>query len=286
MFRKLMAGLAIWLLAFTVHAVPVHIVAAENFYGRIGEQIGGNYAQVTSILNNPQQDPHLFSSNPATARAVADADIIIYNGLGYDSWINNLIASAQSKNSHIINASSLTGKKMGDNPHIWYDPKTMLAVANRLATQLGQLDPAHQPYFQEQLSVFTNNYQALEKKIQQLQKQYRGTAVIATEPVFNDMADALGLVMQGRGFQLSIMNDTEPAVSDVRDFENKLTQHQVKVLIFNNQVTNPATDRMQKIAQKAGIPVVGVSETEPLNQDYFSWMSNQLNALERALTSS
>ena len=92
--------------------------------------------------------------------------------------------------------------------------------------------------------------------------------------------------MQGQGFQLSIMNDTEPAVSDVKDFENKLTQHQVKVLIFNNQVTNPATDRMQKIAKKAGIPVVGVSETEPLNQDYFSWMSNQLDALEKALKNS
>ena len=96
MFRKLLGGLAISLCAFIAHAaVPVHIVAAENFYGQISEQIGGNYVQVTSILNNPQQDPHLFSSNPATARAVANADIIIYNGLGYDSWINNLIASAR-----------------------------------------------------------------------------------------------------------------------------------------------------------------------------------------------
>ena len=245
-----------------------------------------NYVQVTSILNNPQQDPHLFSSNPATAKAIADADIIIYNGLGYDSWINNLIASAQSKNNHIIIAAILTRKKMGDNPHIWYDPKTMLAVADSLAAQLGQLDSAHQPYFQEQLSVFTKNYQVLEKKIQELKKKYQGTAIIATEPVFNDMAEALGLVMQGQGFQLSIMNDTEPAVGDVKDFENKLNQHQVKALIFNNQVTNPATDRMQKIAKKAGIPVVGVSETEPGNQDYFSWMNSQLDALEKALKNS
>ena len=142
MYNKLLGGLAIWLGAFTAHAaVPVHIVAAENFYGRISAQIGGNYVEVISILNNPQQDPHLFSSNPVTARAVANADIIIYNGLGYDPWINNLIASAQSKNNHIIVAASLTGKKMGDNPHIWYDPKTMLAVAREFSRATGAARP-------------------------------------------------------------------------------------------------------------------------------------------------
>ncbi len=266
-------------------ATPISIVAAENFYGDVAQQIGGPYVQVSSIMKNPQQDPHLFSSTPNTAKDIAQAQIIIYNGLDYDPWMNNLIAANDQKNQHIIIVAKLLGRKNGDNPHIWYDPQTMLVFTNYLASQLSQIDPVHQNYYQQQLDIFKNKQYKLQKKIKQMRQQYHGAPVIATEPVFNDMAAALLLTMYGQSFQLSIMNDTTPSFADTKDFEDRLTHHLVKVLIYNNQVSNPLTEHLQTLAKEAGIPTVGVSETEPPDQQYFTWMNNQLEALENALAS-
>lgn len=262
---------------------PVKIVAAENFYGQIAEQIGGKQVQVTSILKNPQQDPHLFSSTPSTAKAIAEANIIIYNGLDYDPWINNLIKNNQANVQYQINVGDLLQKKTGENPHIWYDPHTMLVLAKALHDKLQKLSPSNQGEFDQNLANFEKNYQQLFQQMNAFRKQFANIPVIATEPVFNDMAKALGLEMFGQGFQLSIMNDTEPSVSDTKKFEDLLTQHQVKVLIYNNQTADPITERMKNIAQQAGIPIVGVTETEPENQNYFTWMSQAINDLSQAL---
>jgi zinc/manganese transport system substrate-binding protein len=285
MLKKLLGlfGLGLW--SATILAGPVQIVAAENVYGGVASQIGGPYVQVTSILNNPQQDPHFFTSSPAIGKSVTHADIIIYNGLGYDPWIEKMIAATESKNKHILVAGNLAGKKLGDNPHIWYDPKTMLIVAEQLTALFQQIDPVHQAFYQQQFSAFKTNYQQLLEKIQQLRQQYQGENVIATEPVFNEMAQALGLNMQGEGFQLSIMNGAEPSVSDVKNFESQLQTRQVKILFYNKQVTSPITERMKNIAKTAGIPILGVTETEPSGQNYFTWMSGQLDDLNKALQS-
>ncbi len=266
-------------------ATPISIVAAENFYGDVAQQIGGPYVQVDSIMKNPQQDPHLFSSTPNTAKAIANAQIIIYNGLDYDPWMNHLITANGQKNQHIIIVAKLLQRQTGDNPHIWYNPQTMLLYSNDLVSQLSQIDSNHQNFYQQQLDIFKNKQHKLEKKIQQMRRQYHGAPVIATEPVFNEMAAALSLTMYGQGFQLSIMNDTAPSFADTKDFEDRLTHHLVKVLIYNDQVSNPLTEHLQTLAKEAGIPTVGVSETEPPDQQYFTWMNNQLDALENALAS-
>jgi zinc/manganese transport system substrate-binding protein len=283
MWKKLL-GILVVLLAGQVYAEPVKIVAAENFYGQVAKQIGGDYVQVTSLLQNPQQDPHLFSSSPATAKAMAQAQLVIFNGLGYDSWINNLINVSDNR-QQVIEVGELAGKSMGSNPHIWYDPSVMWLFAGDVALRLSQMDPPHQAYYQQQLAAFKQDLQPLLAKIQLLRQQYQSTPVIATEPVFNEMANAVGLQMQGMRFQLSIMNDTEPSISDTKDFEDKLKHHQVKVLIYNNQVINPATERMQKLAQQVHIPVLGVSEMQPEGKTYSSWMMGQLEGLEQALNS-
>lgn len=274
----------LWICAASAMAGSIRIVAAESFYGRLAQDIGGSYVQVTSIMNNPLQDPHFFSNSPTTAKTISHADIILYNGLGYDPWVTHLIKNAG--NTRVLIAGELAKKKMGDNPHIWYDPSVMLLIASRLSAELTRLDSQHQAYYQDQLLTFKKNYGALSEKIQLIKKRYRGTPVIATEPVFNEMAKALGLNMYGRGFQISLMNGSEPSISDIRDFENKLVNRQVKVLIYNNQVSNPTTERMQKIAEKSGVAIVGVSESEPAEQSYFTWMSTQLDALSKALQDS
>lgn len=284
MIKKILSILTL-LWAFVAHAAaPIRIVAAENFYGIVAQQIGGPYVQVESILKNPQQDPHLFSTTPSIAKAISHANWVIVNGLGYDSWMDNLAASAGLTKDRIINVADLVGKATGSNPHIWYDPKNMLAFANYLTNLLIQHDPNNQSFYHNQQTVFKKDYQQIQDKIQNIRQQYQGAAIIATEPVFNDMAETLGLVMKGQDFQLSIMNDTEPSITAVKDFENQLTHHQVKVLIYNNQVRNPATERMQQLAIKNKIPIIGVSELQPAQQSYAEWMISQLDNLQKALS--
>lgn len=282
MLKKLIIMLFV-LWSAALFAKPIRIVAAENFYGSVAEELGGPYVTVMNVLNNPNQDPHAFSSNPSTAREVATADLVIYSGIDYDPWMKNLLAPTSKQPKKVLVVASLVGKKDGDNPHIWYDPPTMHAYAQALTAALVAVDPAHAAYFRQQYATFQRRYAVLMNKIVALRHEFRNAPVIATEPVFNEMGKWLHLTMYGIGFQNSVMNDAEPSVSDVRDFETKLKQRQVRVLIFNKQVSSPLVDRMKQLATAAGVPMVGVTETQPPQVDYFNWMSNQLDELALVL---
>ena len=275
----------LFLLLFSINvlAAPIQIVAAENFYGDLAKTLGGNYVSVISVLKNPNQDPHLFTASPATARAIANADIVIYSGINYDPWMINLLSVDHKKNMHIIVVSALLNKKAGENPHIWYDPKTMPVYADALVKQLIQLDPAHAAYFQQQLNSFTQQDQSLLSLIKKIRAISQGTPVVATEPVFNYMATALGLEMHGKSFQLSIMNNTEPSAAAIRDIDDRLKTRQVKLLIYNNQVINPATERLKNLAKQMNIPIVGVSETQPEGMSYINWMRTELQKIQDVL---
>lgn len=282
MYKKLL-GFLFFLLSVTTYATPIQIVAAENFYGSVAREIGGEYVSVIDIMSNPNQDPHLFSSNPSTAKAIATADLVVYNGIGYDSWMENLL-KANSKQPRQIIVADLVGKKSGDNPHIWYNPATMPIYAKKLVEILSQLDPTHTEYYQQQLAKFNQQSLAFSDHTSHFKQQYQGTTIIATEPIFNDMADALGLTMYGKDFQLSIMNETEPSARSMLDFQNKLTTHLVKALIYNRQVSNPVAERMKELAKKSGIAIIGVSETQPPDQDYWTWMNHGIMELEREIS--
>jgi zinc/manganese transport system substrate-binding protein len=284
--RNRFAGALIALVIATagVHAhAQIRIVAAENFYGDVARQIGGSDAAVTSILANPDQDPHEFEASPSTARALADAAVVIYNGAGYDAWAAKLLAASPSASRQTIVVAELVHKKPGDNPHLWYDPRTVSALAGALADTLARLDPAHRADYRSRLARFEQSMAPLASQIAALRRSYAGTPVAATEPVFGYMADALGLDMRGRRFQLAVMNDTEPSAADTAAFEHQLYAKGVKVLIYNSQTSDALTRRMRALAQQAGIPVVGVTETEPQGKDYQAWMRSQLDALDRAL---
>lgn len=266
------------------HAM-INIVAAENMYGSVAQQLGGHYVHVISILNNPNQDPHLFSASFSTARAVANADIIVYNDAAYDDWMEKLLSVSINQKRTVINIAQLLNKKPGDNPHLWYDPATMPIYAQRLVQSLIQQDPEHQAYYSLNLLKFNSEYQQLNDKINQLRQQFNQTPVIATEPLFGYMAQALGMQMYGTALQISVMNDVEPSPSQLQQFETALRQHTVKILFYNVQVTNPLTQRLQSIAQAEGIPIVGISETQPDNMTYIQWMLKQLSTTELALHS-
>jgi zinc/manganese transport system substrate-binding protein len=236
-----------------------------------------------SILSNPDQDPHLFEVSPSVGRNVSAARIVIYNGIDYDPWIEKLLAAARSADRKTIVAAELVGKKTSDNPHIWYDLATMPALAKTLGEALIAEDPAHKAGYEQRLTRFEASVKPIQAKIAELRERLTGTPVTATEPVFGYMFDALGMQVRNQAFQLSVMNNTEPGASDIATFENDLKTHQVKLLVYNSQATNPMATRMQKIAKASKVPVVAVSETEPSGKNYQAWMMGVLDAVDRAL---
>ncbi|MCI4677946.1 zinc ABC transporter substrate-binding protein [Rhodoblastus acidophilus] len=264
-------------------AAPVSVVAAENFYGDVARQIGGPDATVTSIMSNPDQDPHLFEASPSTARELSAAKIAISSGADYDPWMEKLLSAAKHPGRKVIVVAELVHKKAGDNPHIWYAPATMKALAQRLTADLSAVDPAHKADYQKREGAFIASLAPLEKKIAEMKEKYKGAAVTASEPVFGYMAQALGLKMRNEKFQIAVMNSTEPSVSDVAAFENDLKTHKVRVMLYNAQANAPAVQRLVKLAKDEKIPVVGITETEPSSMTYQSWMLSQLGALDKAL---
>jgi zinc/manganese transport system substrate-binding protein len=275
--------LATTFLAQPAFADPVNVVAAENFYGDIATQVGGATIAVTSILSNPDQDPHLFEASASTAKALVGARIVIVNGADYDPWMEKLLSANRAQGRREILVAALAHKKSGDNPHLWYNPATMKALANTLSVDLSIADPAHRSDYQKAGAAFGASLEPLEAKIADMRKKYAGEPVTASEPVFGYMAELLGLKVHNEKFALAVMNNTEPSASDVAAFENDLKGHKVKVMLYNAQASEPAVQRLVEIARGEKIPVVGVSETEPEGKTYQQWMLDQLEALDKAL---
>lgn len=283
--KQLIAALAIaGAIAVPAQAAgPIQIVAAENFYGGIATAIGGGHVAVTAILSNPDQDPHLFEVSPSVARAVAAARLVVANGANYDPWVARLLAANSSPDRQVIFAADVTGHKSGDNPHLWYDPATMPAVAAAIAAKLATIDPAGKTDYEANLASVDADLKKVADKAATIKARFAGAPVTATEPVFGYMAAALGLTMRNETFQTAVMNDTEPSARDTAAMEADLKTHAVKVFFYNSQVTDPLTDRLLSLAHKAGVPVVGVSETQPAGKSFADWMLGELDATEKAL---
>ena len=276
---------------FIVHGIPalaaedqIAVVAAENFYGDITRQVGGDRVAVVSIMSNPAQDPHLFETTPATVRHIVKAQIVIINGANYDPWIEKLLSATPRAGRVVIAAAALTGRKAGDNPHLWYDPRTMPAVATAIADALTKADAAHASDYVARLKTTLAGLERVTARVAQLKAKHAGTAVTATEPVFGPMADALGLTMRNQRFQLAMMNDTEPSARDLAAFERDLRDRAVKVLIYNSQVSEKLTERLRDIAIKSKVPVVGVTETMPADTSFQDWVLGELDAIDKALS--
>jgi zinc/manganese transport system substrate-binding protein len=261
----------------------VKLVAAENFYGNIAHQIGGLLVEVTSVMSNPDQDPHLFETSPAVVRQLAAAQIVIYNGADYDPWMPKLLKVASRPGRAVIVAADLVHKTPGDNPHLWYDPPTMPAVARALAAALSKADPDHAADFQARLKTFLASLKPLNDKIAAIRKKYGGAPVTASEPVFGYMATALGLKMRNERFQLSIMNDTEPSARDIAAFERDLKEHKVRAMFYNKQASDKIVQHLVELARANKVPVVGVTETIPPGMNFQDWMASELNDTEKAL---
>lgn len=266
---------------------PIHAIGIENEYADVISQIGGKYVQVTAIETDPNTDPHSFEASPKIAGDIAAADLIVENGLGYDSWVDRMIAAAPAPARKIIDVQYLA--RLPDstpNPHLWYDPATMPAVAKALVADLSALQPAHAAYFQANAVRFHAALDPWLSAIAAFRSAFPGTEVAVTEPVGDYLLQAAGAdILTPFSLQAAIMNGTDPSPQDVTMQEALFTNHEAKIFVYNQQVTDPLTESFLSLARQNGIPVVGVYETMPApGYDYQSWMLAEVVALRKAVT--
>ncbi len=270
-------------------SVTISAVGAENEYANVIEQIGGKYVKVTAIESNPNTDPHTFEASPSVAEAVSAASLLIENGVGYDTYMEKIESAggAGSDSSRkVINVQKLLGlPDSTPNPHLWYKPETMPAVAKALLSDLSALAPAHAAYFQENAKRFDESLKQWYEAIAKFKAAYPNTPVATTEPVGDYMLEAAGTKnLTPFSLQADIMNGTDPAPQNVTLQNGLFSGHEVKVFVHNQQVTDSLTESFVQAAKRAGIPVVGVYETMPTpGYDYQSWMLAEVKALERAV---
>jgi zinc/manganese transport system substrate-binding protein len=261
-------------------------VGAENEYANVIGQIGGRYVQVVAVESNPNTDPHTFEASASVARELAAAELVVRNGLGYDSWARKLMAASPNPRRQVIDVQDLLGlPESTPNPHLWYDPTTMPKVAAAIATDLSHLLPAHAAVFAANERRFVASLAPWDRAIASFAATFPGTPVAVTEPVADYMLQAAGCrILTPFSLQAAIMNGTDPSPQDVTIEENLFRQHEVKVFLYNQQVTDPLTASFLALAEKEGIPVVGVYETMPTpGYDYQSWMLAEVDALRRAV---
>ena len=263
-------------------------IGAENEYANVLAQIGGRYVRVSSILDNPNTDPHTFEASPAVAQEVSGASLIVQNGVGYDSWISKMEQASPNSHRKVIVAQQVLGLPSNTpNPHLWYDPRTMPAVAKVMAADLSALVPAHKAYFQANLAAFNRSLAPWLHAIAAFKAKYPGTMAATTEPVADYLLTAMGIRnLTPFTFQSDIMNGVDPATQDISLENSFLTQHKVKVFCYNQQVVDTLTTSIRQTALKASVPVVGVYETMPTpGYKYQSWMLAEVHAIEKAVAS-
>jgi zinc/manganese transport system substrate-binding protein len=300
-FLAVLAPICAWLLAgcaggarqsaFTPPATgiaqpKIKVVAAENFYGEVAQAVGGDRVAVVSILNDPNVDPHEYEPTADASRAVAEAQVIVYTGIGYDDWMDRLIRANTSGRAKLTVAvgSGLLGRTAGDNPHVWYDPAAMPGLAVKLADLLGQLDPANALEYRDRARSYIAALTPMNDEIARL-KQPAPVAIDASEPVFDYMADALNLKMNDPGFAKAIEEGNDPNASDVIRLQNDIRNRRIRLFVYNIQTNSPTVANMVQLAEANGIPVVKVTETEPAGENYLQWMTAQLDQVARALGS-
>jgi zinc/manganese transport system substrate-binding protein len=264
----------------------INAVGAENEYANVLEQIGGRYVSVSSILDNPNTDPHTFEANPSVAQEVSGAELIVQNGVGYDGFMDKIESASPNPTRKVIVAQHVLGLPDDTpNPHLWYDPKTMPAVARAMADDLSALDPGRRSYFRARLTAFDNSLQPWFAAIASFKAAHPGTPVAVTEPVADYLLQAMGAnIVTPFAFQADIMNGVDPSPEDVTLEDGFFTNHQATLFCYNQQVVDGLTTSIRQTAQRAGVPVVGVYETMPTpGYNYQSWMMAEVTAIRAAV---
>jgi len=280
----LMSGAAVFAAGAPAPAKVINVVAAENFYGNIAGQLGGERVHVTSILSDPNVDPHEYESSVNDAKAAATADLVIENGGGYDDWMDKLLSGSPSGRRVVVKAFDIAGNKLPDNEHVWYDIDNAQGIAQSVTQALQRISPADTPLFARNLQDFQQSLVKVRRKMAEIKARWNGTPIGLTETIFLYQAKPLGLVvLTPPGFQKAIAEGNDPPADTVVAAENQVKGKKIRALVCNEQTISPITSKLKEEAKSAGIPIVPVTETMPSGMNYQDWMLSQLTALAQAL---
>jgi len=264
----------------------LRVVAAENFWGSLASQLGGDKAQVTSIITNPDTDPHDYEPTAADARLIAGAQLVVENGIGYDPWVSRLVSANPAGNRKVVTVGDVVGIAPGGNPHQWYSPTSVDRVIAAITADYKLVDPADASYFDRQRA----NVQSVALKpyhdtMDQIRSKYAGAPVGASESIFIPMASALGLdLLTPRSFLDAISEGTDPSPADRATVEEQIQARSIKVFVYNSQNSTPDVQRLVEKAMAAGIPVTEITETlAPATASFQDWQVLELRKLEAAL---
>jgi zinc/manganese transport system substrate-binding protein len=266
----------------------INAVGAESQYANVLSQIGGKYVHVLAIEDNPNTDPHTFEASPQVAREVSSAQLVVQNGVGYDTWMSKIESASPSSSRKVIVVQNLLGLPDDTpNPHLWYDPRTMPAAAKAMASDLSAIQPSHKAYFEANLSKFETSLTPWLSAIAQFRAAHPGVTAATTEPVADYLLTAMGIKnLTPFVFQADIMNGVDPSPEDIALEDSFFSQHKVVLFAYNQQVIDALTTSIRLTALKDGVPVVGVYETMPTpGYDYQTWMLAEVHAIEKAVTS-
>jgi zinc/manganese transport system substrate-binding protein len=264
----------------------LQVVAAENFWGSIAAQLGGDRVHVTSLITSPATDPHDYEPTAADARTMAGAKFAIVNGIGYDPWASKLIAANPVSGRAVLTVGDLVGIKAGGNPHRWYSPSDVQKVIREIVPTYTKLDPKDAAYFKQQEAQFqTQGLGQYKRLIATINRKYHGISVGASESIFAPLAQALGLnLVTPPTFLTAISEGAEPTVADKTTVDRQIAKKQIKVWVFNSQNSTPDVARITNAARKKGIPVATITETlVPAGASFEAWQSAQLKAIAAAL---
>lgn len=265
------------------------VVAAENFWGSLAAQLGGTHVKVTSIIDNPDADPHDYEPTAADARAVAAAKLVIVNGVGYDAWATKLADANASSQQSVLTVGDLVGAHDGDNPHRWYNPDNVRAVIDRITAEYKKADPGDAAFFDSQHdTVLNTNLKTYFDTIAAIRTAYAGTPVGASESIFAMLAPALGLnLLTPPGLLAAVSEGNDPTAQDKATADAQISQKQIKVYVYNSQNATPDVQTQVDAAKAAGIPVTTITETlTPAGASFQDWQVAQLDALKQALARS
>jgi zinc/manganese transport system substrate-binding protein len=266
--------------------VVIPVAASINAWGSILSQLGGSHVKATSIITNPDTDPHAYEPTPADGRTIASSKLFVDNGVGYDPWADKAVAASPDSSRVVLNVGQLTGTPAGGNPHRWYSPSDVEKVADTITADLTKLDPADAAYFTAQRKAFEDTGLAqYHQLIRDIKTKYAGTPVGASESIFAPLADALGLnLITPPSFLKDISEGTDPSAADKATIDAQISGKKIKVFVFNSQNSTPDVSAQVAAAKKQGIPVTAVTETlSPAGASFQDWQSNQLRTLESAL---
>jgi len=264
----------------------IQVVAAENFWGSIASQVGGSHVQVTSIIVNPDTDPHAYEPTPSDARLIAQAQYVIVNGAGYDAWAPKLLDANPASGRTVLTVGDLFGKKEGDNPHMWYSPSYVDQVVDRMGSDLAKIDSADASAITQQAAQYkSTGLKDYHDTVSAIKAKYSGTRVGATESIAAYLADGTGLnLVTPSSYLKAISEGTDPSAGDKAEVQNEIASRSIKVFIFNSQNSTPDIQGLVDKATAQGIPVVKITETlAPATATFQDWQTAQLKDLLHAL---